>query len=49
MKEIRLENGEVLVMSEPTVRVLKNADKKNSDMEKAIYMIATLTDKTEMR
>ena len=47
MKEIRLENGEILVMSEPTVRVLKNADKKDSDMEKAIYMIATLTNKTE--
>ncbi|MBE3021863.1 phage tail assembly protein [Campylobacter sp. 7477a] len=34
-------------MQEPTVRVLKNADKKEGEMEKAIYMIATLTNKTE--
>lgn len=47
MKEIILENGEVLTMNEPSVRVLKNADKKSTDMEKAIYMIATLTNKTE--
>lgn len=47
MKEIKLENGEILTMAEPTVRVLKNADKKSGDMEKTIYMIATLTNKTE--
>ncbi|MDY6120439.1 MAG: phage tail assembly protein [Campylobacter sputorum] len=47
MKEITLENGEVLVMNEPIVRVLKNADKKDGDMAKTIYMIATLTNKTE--
>ncbi|PPB55591.1 phage tail assembly protein [Campylobacter hyointestinalis subsp. hyointestinalis] len=34
-------------MNEPTVRVLKNADKKDGEMEKAIYMIAVLTNKTE--
>ncbi|MBR8461439.1 phage tail assembly protein [Campylobacter sp. faydin G-24] len=47
MKEITLKNGEILQMSEPTVRVLKNADKKEGEMEKAIYMIAALTNKTE--
>ncbi|MSN96482.1 phage tail assembly protein [Campylobacter sp. FMV-PI01] len=47
MKEIILENGEILEMNEPTVRVLKYADKKDGDMEKTIYMIATLTNKTE--
>lgn len=47
MKEITLENGEVLVMNEPTVKIFKNADKKDGDMAKTIYMIATLCNKTE--
>lgn len=47
MKEIKLSNGEVLQMQEPTVRVLKNADKKDGEIEKAVFMIATLTNKTE--
>lgn len=46
MKEIKI-NGEIWQMAVPTVRVLKNADKKDSDMEKAIYMIASLTNHTE--
>ncbi|PZT47144.1 hypothetical protein B6S12_10660 [Helicobacter valdiviensis] len=50
MKEkiIVLENGENLVMKEPNVRVLKNATlKSDKEMEQAIYMIATLTNKQE--
>ncbi|MFW5613403.1 MAG: phage tail assembly protein [Campylobacter hyointestinalis] len=47
MKKITLSNGEIWQMNEPTVRVLKNADKKDGEMEKAIYMIAVLTNKTE--
>lgn len=46
MKEIKI-NGEIWQMAVPTVRVLKNADKKDGDMEKAIYMIASLTNHTE--
>ncbi len=46
MKEIKI-NGDVWQMRTPTVRVLKNADQKDSDMEKTIYMIATLTNHTE--
>ncbi len=44
---IKLQDGTSVVMGVPTVRVLKLADKKESDMEKAIYMIAALTNKTE--
>lgn len=50
MKEkiIVLENGENLVMKEPNVRVLKNATlKSDKEMEQAIYMIASLTNKQE--
>lgn len=46
MKEIKI-NGDVWQMRTPTVRVFKNADQKDSDMEKTIYMIATLTNHTE--
>lgn len=46
MKEIKI-NGEIWQMAVPTVRVFKNADKKDGDMEKAIYMIASLTNHTE--
>ena len=46
MKEIKI-NGEIWQMAVPTVRVLKNADKKDCDMEKDIYMIASLTNHTE--
>ncbi|MGP1450582.1 MAG: phage tail assembly protein [Wolinella sp.] len=34
-------------MKAPTVRVLKEAEKRSSDMQKAIYMIAALTNQTE--
>ncbi|MCI6989289.1 MAG: phage tail assembly protein [Campylobacter sp.] len=46
MKEFKI-NNQIWQMSAPTVRVLKNADKKSGDIDKAIYMIAALTNHTE--
>lgn len=47
MKEITLSNGEVVTMVKPIVKVLKNAIKKDNEMDQTIYMIATLCNKTE--
>lgn len=47
MKEVKLSTGEIINIAPLTVRVLRNADKKDGDMDKMVYIVSALSNKTE--